>query len=53
MYFAGETYQSLGCQYRISKSSISGIVPDTCDAIYKALKDDHLKVLCASFLVLI
>ncbi|KAK2189976.1 hypothetical protein NP493_92g05000 [Ridgeia piscesae] len=40
----GETYQSLGCQYRISKSSISGIVPDTSDAIYKALKDDHLKM---------
>ncbi|XP_063221343.1 uncharacterized protein LOC134530450 [Bacillus rossius redtenbacheri] len=40
----GETYQSLSFAYRITASTLSGIIPSTCRAIYDALKDDYLKV---------
>lgn len=44
-------YLSTGCSYsalqystRISKPSLSAIIPDTCKAIYDVLKDPYLKV---------
>ena len=44
-------YLSTGCSYsalqystRISKPSLSAIIPDTCQAIYDVLKDPYLKV---------
>lgn len=40
----GATYGSLQYMSRISKSTLSSIIPDTCDAIYKALKNDYVKV---------
>lgn len=45
MYFSGETYTSLQYQFRIHKTTISKIVPETCHAIYKALKDEYLEVM--------
>ena len=40
----GEAYSSLQYSTRISKHSLSAIIPETCEAIYQALKDDYLKV---------
>ncbi|XP_058177768.1 putative nuclease HARBI1 [Anopheles ziemanni] len=36
---AGETYTSLQYLFRVSKSSISKVVPEVCDAIMEALHD--------------
>lgn len=40
----GATYTSLQYSTRISKQSLSKIIPETCQAIYQVLKDDYLKV---------
>jgi len=40
----GCCYTSLQYSTRISKQSLSIIIPETCDAIYEALKDDYMKV---------
>lgn len=40
----GETFKSLSYMFRVSQPCISGIVPETCEAIFKSLKDRHLKV---------
>lgn len=40
----GASYGSLEYTSRISKSLLSKIIPETCDAIYKALRSDYLKV---------
>lgn len=40
----GCSYTSLQYSTRISKQSLSIIVPETCDAIYQVLKDDYMKV---------
>ena len=40
----GESYSSLRYSTRISKDSLSRIIPETCSAIYHALKDRYLKV---------
>lgn len=40
----GCCYTSLQYSTRISKQSLSSIIPETCDAIYEALKDDCMKV---------
>ena len=38
----GESYSSLHYQFRISVSSIALIVPEVCQAVYDALKDEFL-----------
>lgn len=40
----GCTYTSLQYSTRISKQSLSTIIPETCGAIYDVLKDDYMKV---------
>lgn len=40
----GRSYEDLKFSAVISKSALSAIIPETCDAIYKALKDTYLKV---------
>lgn len=40
----GESYESLAYLYRIPKQTLSYIIPETCDAIYKVLKDTYMKV---------
>ena len=40
----GESYKSLQYNTRIPQCTISKIIPETCEAIYKSLKDDVLKV---------
>ena len=42
--FLGESYTSLQYLYRIPKQTISKIVPEVCDAIHTALKEEYLKV---------
>ncbi|XP_064119009.1 uncharacterized protein LOC135224014 [Macrobrachium nipponense] len=39
----GASYSSLQYSTRISKQSLSQIVPDTCQAIYDELKDEYLQ----------
>ena len=41
----GESYSSLHCQSQISISSIALIVPEVCQAVYDALKDEFLHFL--------
>ncbi|CAH1997306.1 unnamed protein product [Acanthoscelides obtectus] len=40
----GESYRSLQYSSRIPQCTLSGIIPETCEAIYQALKGDFLKV---------
>lgn len=40
----GESYSSLHYQFRISVSSIALIVPEVCQAVYDALKDEFLHI---------
>ncbi|XP_071961474.1 uncharacterized protein [Antedon mediterranea] len=39
----GESYTSLAYQHRISKQSISKLIPEVCEAIYDSLKDEYMK----------
>ena len=41
---AGSSYKELMYAFRISDSSISTIVPEVCDAIYKVLGEDYCSV---------
>lgn len=41
----GESFTSLAFQARISKQAISKFVPEICDAIYDALREEFLRVL--------
>lgn len=40
----GESYASLQYSSRIPQCTLSGIIPETCKAIYEALKNEFLKV---------
>ena len=40
----GASYADLQYQFRIHKSTLSRIVPEVCEAVYKQLKDNFLKV---------
>ena len=40
----GGSYSALKYHTRISQQSLSIIVPETCSAIFEALKDDYMKV---------
>lgn len=40
----GRSYEDLKFSTCISKSALSNIIPETCSAIYKVLKQDYLKV---------
>lgn len=40
----GESYPELMVSYAVSPQLMSKIIPETCLAIYKALKDEYLKV---------
>ncbi|XP_020496176.1 uncharacterized protein [Labrus bergylta] len=39
----GESFRSLSYQFRVGLSTIRQLVPETCAAIYKVLKDKYLK----------
>jgi hypothetical protein len=41
---SGGSYTALQYSTRISKQSLSKIIPETCDAIYVSLKEEYLKV---------
>lgn len=41
---SGGSYASLQYSSRISKQSLSRIIPETCEAIYNVLKEEYLKV---------
>lgn len=41
---AGETFQSLEFQTRLSKSFLAKNIPEVCEKIYKNLKEEYLKV---------
>lgn len=38
----GESYSSLEFQFRISKSTLSNMIPYVCNVIYTVLKDEYL-----------
>lgn len=38
----GESFTSLQYQFRISSSTLSIVIPEVCQAIYRVLKDDFL-----------
>ena len=40
----GSSYSALKFLTRISQPSLSAIIPETCTAIYEALKSEYLKV---------
>ena len=40
----GETFKSLQYLFRVSNVTIGRIVPETCQAIYNRLRENHLKV---------
>lgn len=40
----GESYVNLQYSTRIPQCTLSGLIPETCEAIYCALKDEFLKV---------
>ena len=40
---SGSSYGDLMYSFRISTSAISKIIPEVCEAIYNALKDEYLK----------
>lgn len=46
----GESYRSLQYMFRIPHNTISGIIPEVCDAIYKVLQPDYLKVFYILFI---
>ncbi|KAK7160675.1 hypothetical protein R3I93_008363 [Phoxinus phoxinus] len=39
----GETFKSLGFQYRMGSTTVSQIVISTCEALYEVMKEDYLK----------
>lgn len=41
---SGDSYRSLMLLFRVPHNTISGIVPETCKAIYMALCENYLKV---------
>lgn len=41
---SGSSMTSLSYAFRIGKSTVSSIIPESCDAIFKVLKDEYLKV---------
>ncbi|PSN42035.1 hypothetical protein C0J52_12278 [Blattella germanica] len=41
----GRSYKDLEFTTIISKQSLSEIIPETCEAIYKVLKKDYLKLI--------
>ena len=40
----GESYSSLMYQFRVGKSTISALIPEVCDAIYKQLESEVLRM---------
>ena len=40
----GSNYADLQHLFRIHKSTLSKFIPEVCEALYKQLKDNHLKV---------
>lgn len=42
---SGSSMTSLSYEFRLSKTSVSRIVPETCEAIYNTMKDTYLKVI--------
>lgn len=48
----GDSFKSLEFLFKVSDSAIQKIVPETCDAIYNMLKEDHLKVIFIYFFYL-
>nr|XP_039254584.1 protein ALP1-like [Styela clava] len=40
----GDSYRTIGTSYRVGWSTISGIVPDTCKALYDVLQPLHMSV---------
>lgn len=41
---SGSSMRSLSYEFRMSKTIISKLIPETCDAIYQVLKGEYLKV---------
>ena len=43
-YFVGESSQSLSYHFRMGVSTIRQFIPETCEVIYRVLKEKYLKV---------
>ncbi|KAJ8034381.1 Protein ALP1-like [Holothuria leucospilota] len=43
LYVSGDTYRSLSYLFRVSHNSITKIIPETCQALYAALKDQYFQ----------
>lgn len=44
IYFAGDSYKSLSYSFRVAPNTISGLIPETCEAIYECLKEEYFTV---------
>ena len=47
---SGSSYTDLQYLYRVAKSTVAKIIPETCDAIYTALKNEYMKVYTHNFI---
>lgn len=47
---SGDSFISLQYLFRIPQSTISTIIPEVCDALYKALQPEFIKVISSQFI---
>ena len=45
----GDNYTNLQYQFRVHASTLSKFMPDVCDAIYRKMKNEYLRVSISSF----
>ncbi|KAI8437467.1 hypothetical protein MSG28_011789 [Choristoneura fumiferana] len=43
-FLASDSYRSLSYLFRVPRQTISKIIPECCEAIYRFLKEDYMKV---------
>lgn len=44
LYIVGESFSSLAFQNRMGSTTVGKMIPETCEALYQALKDDYMQV---------
>ena len=44
IFISGNRYEDLGYLFHVAPNTLSGLIPETCAAIYDALQETYLKV---------